>query len=106
MATMRGPDRPIHSPPTKAANPRDKIVMLNVVLTAVTDVPYCSASASRNTLQAYTAPSATCITTPATAMITRLPAPELLTAWLAIRLLPYELFPCTNTTVDVCARIG
>src|SRR3712207_6533486 len=83
MATMRGPDRPIHSPPKKAANPRARIVMLNVVFTAVADAPYCCESGSRNTLQAYTAPRATCITTPATAINALFPAPALgLAAWL------------------------
>src|SRR3712207_1308407 len=83
MATMRGPDRPIHSPPKKAANPRASIVMLNVVFTAVTDAPYCCESGSRKTLQAYTAPRATCITTPATAINTLFPTPAPgLAAWL------------------------
>src|SRR3712207_151938 len=84
---MRGPDLAIHRPPKKAATPSVKMVMLNVAFTAETDAPYCCVSASRKTLQAYTAPSATCITTPATAMIARLPAPELLAAWAVIQLL-------------------
>jgi hypothetical protein len=50
---MRGPERPIHRPPAKAANPSVKIVMLNVVLTAVAEAPpYACVSGSRNTLQA------------------------------------------------------
>jgi hypothetical protein len=46
------PDLFIHSPPKKAAHPKAKMVMLNVMLAAVTDAPYCCESGSRNTLQA------------------------------------------------------
>ena len=77
-ATIRGPDLFIHRPPKKAAKPRDKIAMLNVVLTPETDEPYASDSGMRKTLQAYTAPRATCITTPAAAINHRL-----VTFWLA-----------------------
>src|SRR5215211_3349663 len=83
---MRGPDLFIHSPPKKAANPRAKIVMLNVMLVAVTEAPYCCDSGSRKTLQAYTAPRATCITTPATAITHRLPTFWSI-AWLTMQLL-------------------
>src|SRR5918998_3361611 len=99
MATMRGPERPIHNPPKKAAQPRAKIVMLNVMLVAVTDAPYCCDSGSRNTLQAYTAPRATCITTPATAINALFPTPAPgLAAWLVTCFSLPELrppYPCS-----------
>jgi hypothetical protein len=62
---MRGPDLFIHRPPKKAVKPRARSAMLNVVLTAETEVPYVLDSGMRKTLQVYTEPRATCITTPA-----------------------------------------
>src|SRR5687767_11662535 len=94
---MRGPDLPIHRPPKKAATPSVKMVMLKVVFTAETDAPYCCVSASHKTLQSQTAPSATCITTPAMAIITLFPAPALeLAAWLAMQLLLQPNFSLTR----------
>ena len=72
MATLRGPTLPIHSPPKYAEIPRNTIVSVNAMFTDETEASYSSESGLRNTLQAYTAPSATCMTTPAAAISQRL----------------------------------
>src|SRR6266850_1428701 len=71
-ATTRGPTRFSHRPPKNAAMPSTKMLIVNVNVTSDVLQPNCLVSGTRNTLQAYTAPSATCINTPAAAMIHRL----------------------------------
>ena len=71
IATLRGPTLAIHSPPKYADIPRNTIVSVNAMLIDETEASYSSASGLRNTLHAYTAPSATCMTTPAAAISQR-----------------------------------
>src|SRR5690348_16049302 len=65
---MRGPERRIQRPPAKAANPRTRIASSNAYVVCVMLHPYAFVSGMRNTLQAYTAPSAICMRTPAPAI--------------------------------------
>jgi len=72
MATFRGPTFRIHRPPTNAAKPSIRMLSVNVNVTWVIVHPKVLVSGIRNTLQAYTAPSAICMITPATAILHRL----------------------------------
>ena len=67
-ATVRGPTRRIHNPPANAAKPKTKMAIVNVSVTSEIVHPNACVSGIRKTLQAYTAPSAICMTTPAAAM--------------------------------------
>jgi hypothetical protein len=62
----------INMPPAKAANPSTRIASSNATVTCETVQPYVRFSGMRKTLHAYTAPSAICMSTPATARIDRL----------------------------------
>src|SRR5438132_11166091 len=70
-ATRRGPLRFIHKPPAKAAKPSMRIANPKARVGCDTDQPKFLVRGIRKTLQAYTAPSATCITMPATAITHR-----------------------------------
>ena len=72
MATTLGPDLASHKPPKKEEKPKEKIAMVNVRVTCEMLQPNCLARGTRNTLHAYTAPSAICIKTPAAAINQRL----------------------------------
>src|ERR687886_2634391 len=84
---MRGPDLFIHRPPKNDPKLTARSVMLNVVLTAETELPYVLDSGMRKMLQVYTELRATCITTPA-ATISHL----LVTFWAAACLVTWLLF--------------
>src|ERR1700756_5456413 len=71
MATFRGPTFRIQSPPTNAAKPSIRMLSVNVNVTSVIVQPKALVSGMRNTLQAYTAPSAICKITPAAAILHR-----------------------------------
>src|SRR3954462_10855057 len=71
-ATTRGPFLLSQIPPKNAATPRTKMLIVNVRVTSEIFQPNRVASGVRKTLQAYTAPSATWITTPAKAITQRL----------------------------------
>src|SRR5437899_618355 len=73
-ATVRGPTRFIHNPPKNDAKPSTKILIVNVNVTCEMLQPNCFDNGMRNTLQAYTAPSAIWRNTPAIAMPQRLAA--------------------------------
>src|SRR5207244_13573287 len=66
-----GPTRFIHNPPKNAAKPSTKILMVKVNVTCEMLQPNCFDNGMRNTLQAYTAPSAIWRNTPAIAMTQR-----------------------------------
>src|SRR5882724_3481689 len=71
-ATTRGPTRFCQRPPKNAAIPNTKMLIVNVNVTSDVLQPNCLVSGARKTLQAYTAPNATCMNTPAAAMTHRL----------------------------------
>src|SRR6185369_17812142 len=70
-ATTRGPLRFNHKPPAKAAHDSARIVIVKVSVICEMLQPNCVASGVRNTLDAYTEPSAICSNTPAAAILQR-----------------------------------
>src|SRR5438105_2474832 len=69
---MRGPRRLSHKPPKNAAMPSTKMLIVKVNVTSEMLQPNWFTSGVRNTLQAYTAPNATWMKTPARATYHRL----------------------------------
>jgi hypothetical protein len=69
---MRGPFLFSQSPPKNEAKPKQKMAIVKVSVTCEMVQPNCLTSGVRKTLQAYTAPKAICMQTPATAISQRL----------------------------------
>ena len=72
MPTVRGPTRFNHRPPTTAEKPRNNQSIEKVRETCEMLQPNSLTNGMRKTLQAYPAPKAICMQTPATAIHQRL----------------------------------